>query len=351
MNTVVMVDDAPITLQLYEQILKPMPEVKGVSFQSPNSALRWCESNDVDLLLLDYRMPEVDGIDFLSQFRKLGGKEAVPVVMITGELEKQTRYEALEAGVDDFLTKPIDHVEFRARVKNMLKVREHDRLQTSRGDWLAEEVSKATAMLAEREREAIVRLTRACEYRDKDRGEHIVRIGLFVARVAEALGLPQEEVDILRVAAPMHDIGKICIPDEILLKRGKLTPSEWETIKHHPLSGFYILRDSPSKLLQRGAEIALSHHERFDGTGYPFGAAGETIPLSGRITALCDVFDALLSSRPYKEAWSLEKAVEYIEQEEGKHFDPVVVAAFKEVLPDLVQICERYPDVRTHNDY
>jgi putative two-component system response regulator len=344
MSTVVMVDDASITLKLYEQILKPMVGIEGVAFESSTSALRWCESNEVDLLLLDYRMPELDGIDFISQFRKLGGKASVPVVIITGELEKQTRYEALEAGADDFLTKPIDHVEFRARVKNMLKVREHDRLLTGRAEWLAEEVRKATSQLVERERETIFRLVRASEYHDNDTGEHIVRIGLFAARLGEALGLPQEEVDLLRLAAPMHDIGKVSVPDELLSKREKWTPAELEIVKHHPISGYDILRDSPSELLQRGAEIALTHHEKFDGTGYPFGIAGTTIPLSGRITALCDVFDALLTARPYREAWPLANVVEYIEQQEGKHFDPSVVAAFKAALPDFLQIREEHVD-------
>jgi len=341
MNTVVMVDDAPINLQLYEQMLKGMPDIKGVSFESSDDALRWCEGNDADLLLVDYLMPGIDGLQFVERFRRFDDKGSIPIIMITSDLEKQLRYRALELGVDDFLTKPVDYIEFRARVKNMLRIRDHSRLLENRADWLADEVRKATLQLAERERETIFRLTRATEYRDNDTGEHVVRIGLFAARIGEALGLPQSEIDLLRLTAPMHDIGKVCTPDHILLKRGELTPEEWEAIKQHPIAGYDILRDSPSELLQRGAEIALTHHEKFDGTGYPFGIAGTTIPIFGRITALCDVFDALLTARPYKEPWALERVLEYIVEQDGKHFDPSAVAAFKEVLPDLLEIRSR----------
>lgn len=336
-----MVDDAPVDLQVYDRLLKTVPEVTSVTFKGSGDALQWCERNELDLLLLDYMMPDVDGLQFVRRFREFDGKATIPVVMITGELDKTVRYDALESGVDDFLTKPIDHIEFRARVKNMLRGRERDRLLNNRANWLADEVSKAISQLAERERETIFRLTRASEYLDNETGAHIARIGLFAAKIAEVLGLPQEERELLLLAAPMHDIGKVHTPDNILLKPGPLSPEEWEIMRHHPIAGFDILRDSPSRLLQRGAEIALTHHEKFDGTGYPFGIAGETIPISGRITALCDVFDALLSARPYKEPWDVDRVVAYITEQDGLHFDPKVVAAFKAALPELLEIRAR----------
>jgi len=204
-----------------------------------------------------------------------------------------------------------------------------------------DDVRNAAELLAKYERETIDRLTNACKHRDRDTGEHIVRIGLFAGRIAEALGLSRAEQELLRLAAPLHDIGKIATPDHILQKTGPLTDDEWTVMKAHTTEGYAILRDSHSELLQKAAEIALSHHEKFDGSGYPSGLKGDQIPMSARITALCDVFDALLSWRSYKKPWPLPTATIYIEEQAGHHFDPRVVAAFKRALPDLLAIREQ----------
>jgi response regulator RpfG family c-di-GMP phosphodiesterase len=339
-----MVDDAALQLRLYGQMLKELPDLNLLPFESPLLALDWCTNNQPDLLLVDYNMPELDGIEFIQRFRALDNMATVPVVVITGEHDTSVRRRALELGADDFLDKPIDAVELRARVKNMLRIREHGRMLVDHAAWLTEEVRRATASLLDRECETIYRLTRASEHRDNETGDHIIRIGHYAAAVAAALGMSQEDQDLLRLATPMHDIGKVGTPDAILLKQGPLTPEDWEIMKGHAIAGYDILRDSASLLLQKGAEIALSHHERFDGGGYPFGLEGEKVPLSGRIAAICDVFDALLSKRPYKEAWPVEKVVEYINAQSGRHFDPRVVTAFNQVLPALLEIRARFVD-------
>ncbi len=344
-NTIVMVDDSSLQLQLYGQILKALPNVSGLPFTSPLLALEWCEKNEPDLMLVDYNMPELDGLEFVKRFRALKAKTPVPVVVVTSELDKDVRRNALELGADDFVSKPVDAAELRTRVRNMLRVREHGRMLADHAAWLTEEVGRATASLLDRECETIYRLTRASEHRDNDTGDHIIRIGLYAAKVAALLGMSTEEQDLLRLATPMHDIGKVGTPDNILLKSCELTTAEWDVMKLHSVAGYDILRDSESVLLQKGAEIALSHHERFDGTGYPFGLAGEQIPISGRIAAICDVFDALLSKRPYKRPWPLGRVMEYIDGQSGLHFDPRIVVAFKEVLPELLEIRTRYSGV------
>jgi putative two-component system response regulator len=344
MSTVLIIDDVSSSLALYSKILAPLPGVTTVTYTSPLSALWWCMENDPDLVLVDYQMPEFNGLEFIERFRSIHKNRDVPIVMITSDEERSVRHRALELGADDFLLKPIDHVEFRVRAKNMLTLRHTGRMLADRAEWLAQEVRRATVQVREGEKETIYRLMRAAEYRDNETGNHIVRIGHLAAALAASLGLSSSEQDLLSLAAPMHDIGKVAIPDTILLKPGPLSPDEWAIMKQHTTFGFEILRDSPSALLTKGAEIALSHHEKFDGTGYPFGIAGDAIPLSGRITALCDVFDALLSARPYKVAWPLSRVVPYIESCSGKHFDPSIVAAFKKCLAAFVAIRQRFED-------
>jgi response regulator RpfG family c-di-GMP phosphodiesterase len=345
LNTVVMVDDSSLQLRLYGQMLKSLSNVNLIPFESPILALHWCTENEPDLILVDYNMPELDGVEFVRRFRALNEKATVPVVVITGESDNAVRRNALELGADDFLTKPVDAVEFRARVKNMLRIREHGRMLADHAAWLTEEVRRATASLLDREQETIYRLTRASEHRDNETGDHIIRIGHYASALAAALDLSQDEQDLLRLATPMHDIGKVGTPDTILLKTGPLTPEEWEIMKQHAIAGYDILRDSESLLLQKGAEIALSHHERFDGGGYPFGLEGDKVPLSGRIAAVCDVFDALLSKRPYKEPWPIDQVLAHMNAQSGRHFDPNVIAAFHRVLPELLEIRARYDDI------
>jgi putative two-component system response regulator len=344
MDNVLIVDDAASTLKVYERILAVLPGVVTIPYTSSLSALWWCTDHDPDLVLVDYQMPEIDGLGFIERFRAMGKSRDIPIVMITSAEERIIRHKALDIGADDFLLKPIDHIELTVRVKNLLNLRRGSRMIADRAELLAHEVRRATKLIAEREAETIFRLTRIAEYKDDETANHIVRIGHYAGALAAKLGLPTAEQELLRLAAPMHDIGKVTIPDEILLKPGPLTPAEWEIMKTHSFAGFDILRDSPSPLLSKGAEIALSHHEQFDGGGYPFGLKGDKIPLSGRITALCDVFDALLSTRPYKDGWPISQAVAHLEQGSGKHFDPIIVDAFKSCMPEFVEIRHRYQD-------
>jgi putative two-component system response regulator len=254
------------------------------------------------------------------------------------------RYRALRLGAIDFLNKPLDGPEFLARVKNMLDLRASQKLVAARAEWLASEVEKATREILARERETLFCLGRAAEYRDPETGAHILRMAHYSRLIAERLGLSTDEQQLILSAAPMHDIGKLGTPDNILLKPGRLTPEEFEIMKQHAVIGYRILKDSSSRVLQAGAEIAHTHHEKFDGSGYPNGLRGEAIPLHGRIVAVADVFDALTSERPYKKAWEVERALEFLREGSGTHFDPRCVDAFVRDFDEVLAIRARYQD-------
>jgi putative two-component system response regulator len=343
-GTIVAVDDVAVNLELYGRVLKRLPNVRVVSFTSSAGALEWSRKNDFDLLLIDFHMPPPNGLEFVQRLRKMPTKGDIPVVMITVAQEKEIRYHAIQLGVNDFLIKPIDPIEFLARVKNLLLLRARGKDLLDRASWLAKEVERATGDIVGREEETIDRLVRAAEYRDRTTGAHIQRVARFAERLARELGLSADDQRLIRLAAPMHDVGKVATPDGILLKPAALTPEERRTVQQHVVEGHDILRESSSKLLQLAAEIALSHHERWDGAGYPHGLSGDSIPLSGRIVAVCDVYDALVSVRPYKKAWSFVDSAHYIESGSGTQFDPMVVAAFKAVAHDFVTITHEYPD-------
>ena len=250
-------------------------------------------------------------------------------MVISVSTERELRQRALQLGAIDFLNKPLDADEIRARTRNMLALARARRKLADRSAWLAEEVSRAVATVSKRERETIVRLSRAAEYRDWETGQHILRIGEYTRIIAGALDLPAETCEEFGLAAPMHDVGKIGIPDYILRKPDRLDPEEFLLMQRHTVIGHEILSESSSRLLQLGAEIALSHHEKFDGSGYPNRLKGEEIPLCGRVVAIADVFDAVVSRRPYKNAWPLVDSRSFIEQGSGKHFDPKCVDAFR----------------------
>jgi putative two-component system response regulator len=264
--------------------------------------------------------------------------------MVTSRTENSIRYRALELGANDFLTKPIDAIELAARAANMLALADARRKLFDRAAWLSDEVRKATQNILLRERETIECLTLTAEYRDNETGMHILRIGQFSALIGRYAGLSEADVDLLLLAAPMHDIGKVATPDHILLKPGKLDAAEWEIMKQHTVAGFEILKTGNSPLLRSAADIAIGHHEKYDGTGYPFGRAGDQIPLFARICAISDVFDALASDRPYKTAWTIEKSVEYVLERAGTQFDPDLIVAFRAALPEIIEARTRYAD-------
>lgn len=341
---VLIVDDAEINLILFDALVKRMGNSESKTFSNSPLGLEWAQSHDIDLVIVDYMMPELDGIEFISRLRSTPGKEDVPVLMITANDQKQIRYRALDAGATDFLTKPVDKVEFIARANNMLLLGASRKALSDRAAWLADEVRKATFEIVQRERETVLRLSKAAEYRDPETGAHILRMAHYSELIAKGLGLTPAEQDLLLEAAPMHDIGKVGIADNILLKPGRLTPEEFEVMKHHAIFGYEILKGSSSRVLQAGAEIARAHHEKFDGSGYPSGLVGEAIPIFSRIVAVADVFDALTSERPYKKAWTLERAAEHIKESAGSHFDPVCVTSFFANWNSVLEIRKRFQD-------
>ncbi|MYM76206.1 response regulator [Duganella sp. FT134W] len=335
---VLVVDDNQMNLDLFCHMLSMLDDADPLPMGTAAEALAWCAYRTPDLVVVDYMMPGMDGLEFLRRFRLLPGKREVPVVMVTADTELKVRHEALRLSANDFLTKPVNSIEFNVRIGNLLALRRAQRQLAARADSLAEAVSKATAAVVAREHEAIHRLSRAAEFRDSDTGSHLQRMAAYARVIAAGLGLSVAECDLLAEAAPMHDIGKVGIPDAILLKQGALDPDERAVIQRHPQIGADILAGSESPLLQAGAVIAISHHERYDGGGYPHGLAGVAIPLFGRIVAVADVFDALTTARPYKPAWPLARALDYLRVEKGRHFDPLCVDALLAELPEVLAI-------------
>jgi two-component system response regulator RpfG len=344
MSSILIIDDQFTSRKILEQLVSTLSgHIEAKSFADPVQALEWAAAHHPDLVLTDYKMPNMDGIEFTRKFREI--HPDIPLVVVTALEEKEIRYQALEAGATDFLTKPIDHTECRARCRNLLLLSHHQRLIKDRAQLLEKKVDEATREILVREQETLLRLAKAGEYRDEETGNHILRMAKFARLMAEKLGLPESDCHVIEVAAPMHDIGKIGIPDGILLKPGKLDAEELRIMRTHTRIGYEILKDSPSKYLQMGAVIALGHHERYDGTGYPSRLRGYEIPLEARIVAVADVFDALTSVRPYKKAWSIQDALNYLNAERGKHFDSVCVDAFLAQFDKILGIRERFLDL------
>jgi putative two-component system response regulator len=341
---VVIVDDTQINVTLMEALIKRIEGCTPVCFTDSAKGLQWCIDNDPDLVIVDYMMPAPDGIEFIRRLRGVPARRELPILMVTADHEKEVRYRALETGATDFLTKPVDRIEFTSRAKNMLAIRRSHVLLADRAAHLADEVRAATRAIHARERETIFRLARAAEFRDPETGAHILRMANYSRIIAARLGWSAEDQDMLLQAAPMHDVGKLGTPDHILLKPGRLTPEEFEIMKNHATIGWEILKDSTSPILEMAAEIALTHHEKFDGSGYPNGTVGQDIPVSGRIVAVADVFDALTSDRPYKKAWEVERAIEFLEQGRGMHFDPVCVDAFLDAQDEAMAVRDLYQD-------
>jgi putative two-component system response regulator len=297
-----------------------------------------------DLVIVDYMMPGMDGLRFISAFRALHGRNEIPVLMITANDQKDIRYEALLGGANDFLTKPVDRIEFSARARNMLALRQGQRFLADRARHLEDLVEERTSEIRDRERELIFRISRAAEFRDPETGAHIQRMAHYSQIIARGLDLDAATQKLILEASPMHDVGKIGIPDYILLKPGKLTFEEFEVMKGHARLGHELLKDSRSEIISAGALIAISHHEKYDGTGYPHGLKGKDIPLFGRIVAVADVFDALTSERPYKKAWALEDALHFLEEGRGAHFDPLCVEAFISGWDEVIAVRQRFRD-------
>src|SRR5438128_220904 len=328
-NTVVIVDDLFSSRLLLAEIVRQIDGRLNLElFDTPSRALEFSRNNRVDMILTDYKLPEFDGVQLVRQLRALPHCVDVPIVVITVVDDRRVRYEALEAGATDFLIKPLDEHGTRARCANLLELRRHKIVLSDQARVLQYQVDKSVAEIHERELETLSKLAKAGEFRDRTTGNHLTRMAKYSALIGANLGLAAETVHVMQFAAPMHDIGKIGIPDSILLKGGPLTPEEDRVMKNHPRIGYDILKGSPSKYLAMGAIIALGHHEKYDGSGYPTGMHGEDIPIVARIVAAADVFDALVSERPYKHAWPVQEGIDYLKSQRGKHFDAKCVDAF-----------------------
>lgn len=335
---ILIVDDNATNLMLLKMIAQKVGGVTVEGCDCPIRALEMLRAQAFDLILVDYVMPGMNGHDLIRMIRMIETYQVVPIVMITGEADRQVRLDAISAGATDFLNKPVDPVELRARLSNLLALRRAQRDLANHAQWLEREVAEATRHLSEREEEVIWRLSRAIEFRDGGTGEHISRVATVSQLIAEGLGCDTTFCRTIYLAAPLHDVGKVGIPDAVLTKPGRLTDDEMATMREHVSLGQRIMAGAESGLIQFAEHIVASHHERWDGTGYPVGLSGENIPLEGRIVAVADVFDALCSPRPYKPAWPVLEAHEEINRCAGSHFDPQVVAAFNSRWSDIIPL-------------
>ena len=320
---VLIVDDEPANLRVLKKILG---DLYRLSFaKTGEEALRLVERDLPDLILLDVMMPGMTGFEVCEVLKKNSVSSIIPVIFVTALSDELDEANGFEVGAVDYITKPVSPAVVKARVRTHLSLVQADELRRTR-------------------LQVIQRLGRASEYKDNETGTHILRMSHYSKVMALAYGLTENAADNLLHAAPMHDIGKIGIPDSIMLKPGKLTDEEFTIMKTHPEIGAEILGDSDSDLIALAKTVSLTHHEKWDGSGYPKGLKGENIPLEGRIVAIADVFDALTSKRPYKDAWPVQEAVDFIHEQSGKHFDPSLVALFKGCLPAILEIKHRWQD-------
>jgi putative two-component system response regulator len=329
---ILIVDDEPVNVMLLEQILLRQGYDNWRSTTDPREVFPMFMDAEPDLILLDLMMPGLSGFDVMERLsRMLPSGAFLPILVLTADFTAQTRLKALAGGATDFLTKPFDPNEVALRIRNLLTTRFLYLELREQNRMLEEKVTARTAELAEAQEEILHRLALAAEFRDDDTGQHTHRVGDTAAEVAAALGWDDHQVQLMRKAAPLHDVGKIGVSDLILLKPGKLTDEEFATIKTHAVLGAQMLSGGRSELVQMAECIALTHHERWDGRGYPRGLSGDDIPIEGRIVAIADVFDALTNERPYKRAWPIDEALAEIQAQSGRQFDPAVVEAFMKV--------------------
>jgi putative two-component system response regulator len=329
---ILIVDDQDTNVLLLQAVLTEHGYTDLVSTTDSRQALSLFLEQQPDLVLLDLQMPELDGFAVLDQLApSIPPDTYLPILILTAEVGSAAKRRALAAGAKDFLSKPFDVTEVMLRIRNLLDTRLLHLQLRQQNDDLEMRVRTRTQELELSQVEIAERLARAADYRDDVTGQHIRRVGHGAALVARALGWPDAEVELIRQAAPLHDVGKIGIPDNILLKPGKLTPDEYERMKDHTTIGARLLAGSHSPVLQMAEKIALMHHERWDGSGY-IGLSGSAIPIVARVTSVVDVFDALTHRRSYKEAWPVEVALAEIQRQSGRHFDPEIVEAFLSVL-------------------
>ncbi|WP_456395951.1 response regulator [Desulfurobacterium sp.] len=342
--TIVLIDDQPFFLLFMEEMIEtiefPIP-IKTKTFRNSEDALDYIEKNSVDMIISDYIMPDMNGIELLKEVRQLPEKESTIFIMVTAEHARNIKREALALGATDFLTKPLDKLEFIPKVRNLLRLRLKERLLKNKTQLLKYEIDRSLKEIKIRDREIILRLSMAAEFRDEMTGHHIERVALYSQLIAQKLGYSDTFCENIYLAAPLHDIGKIAIPDSILKKKGKLTPEEMEIMKKHTIYGYRLLANSKVKVLEMAARIALYHHENWDGSGYPYGLKGKAIPIEARIVSVADVFDALGEARPYKKGWDIHSVFDFIRENTGKKFDPQIADVFLSSKEEVLKIKER----------
>jgi putative two-component system response regulator len=331
--TILIIDDEPQVVRLLDRLLRSDGYESIVATLDPREATRLFDERQPDLVLLDLHMPHLDGYEVLAQLAPhIQPDQYVPIVMLTSDLTPAARQRALSMGAQDFLSKPFDAVEALLRIRNLLETRYLYLALQRQNDILEEKVLERRNELKAAQLEILDRLVLAAEFRDDDTRQHTQRVGEISAQVAKEMGLDDSLVNVIRLAAPLHDLGKIGMPDGILLKLGKLTDEEFKLMQQHTVIGARLLSGSPHAILQMAEQIALTHHERWDGTGYLAGLKADEIPLVSRIVAVADVFDALTHKRPYKDPWPIDVALQEIEKLQGLQFDPQVVAALRRVI-------------------
>ncbi|WP_323794748.1 HD domain-containing phosphohydrolase [Nisaea sp.] len=335
---IMVVDDEPANLKVLKKTLNGHGYDSINLISDPRDVVEKYTLDRPDLILLDLNMPYLDGFEVMSLLRDLDDPLLPPIVVLTAQTGKDYVLRALSLGARDFISKPFDRTELLMRVRNLLDAQLAHRLIHDQKAELEQMVRWRTEELAATRLEVVRRLGMAAEYRDEETGSHIVRMSRICATLARGAGWNEEMCMLILHASPMHDLGKIGIPDAVLLKPGKLDSAEWEIMKSHAQVGANLLDGNDSSLMEMSREIALTHHEKWDGSGYPNGLSGEDIPESGRIAALADVFDALTSERPYKKAWSIESALKLIREQRGQHFDPRLVDVFFNALDEILEI-------------
>jgi putative two-component system response regulator len=344
---ILVVDDEERNVQLLEGLLHD----KGyatIAARSGREALVLAAEKAPDLIILDAMMPDIDGFATVARLKADPGTRPVPVIMITALSDRESKLRALNAGAEEFLTKPVDIADLTARVRNMLRLKEYGDFLLNHNRILEERVKERTVQVEEAHRDTILTLARAAEYRDEETGYHVRRISYYCRLMASEMGMPSDFITAIYLSSPMHDVGKIGIPDQILLKPGELTSAESAIMKTHSALGAGILAAGRSPYTLMGVEIALNHHEHWDGSGYPNGCKGADIPLPARIMQICDVYDALRSRRPYKPPIAHARSVKIISEGDGRthpgHFDPAVLACFLKHATRLGAIYDQYAD-------
>lgn len=343
-SPILIVDDEPTNLKLLDKILSSQGYQQLILESDPRNVVRLYQQQRPDLILLDINMPHLNGYQVIEELKALDDTLLPPIVILTAQYGKHYLLQALAAGARDFITKPFDRTELLMRVRNLLEAHLAHRLIHEKKNVLESMVRVRTDELRRTRLQAVQRLGMAAEYRDEETGGHILRMSHICALLARTIGWDEADCELILHASPMHDIGKIGIPDAVLLKPGSLDPHEWEIMKRHTIIGKQLLDGDDSELMHMACVIAYTHHEKWDGSGYPQGLAGQDIPIAGRIAALADVFDALTSKRPYKNAWSVEAALDMIRDNRGKHFDPQLVDALFDQLPAVLDIRQRFAD-------